>query len=73
MTEKVRRKEERAWVSSEAGRVINNENAVYVNRKGTAKKTEADKIGALKNRKQKPSLARNNGLLFSVLLPSRKV
>lgn len=53
----VRRREKRARISSKVGRVINNENAVYV--KETSRKIEAEKMVAkikkTKNRQQKDS------------------
>lgn len=71
VTQKVRRKERRAMISSDVGRVMNNENAVYVKETSRGRGGQK-KMGALKSRKQKPSLARNNKLLFSFLLPPRK-
>lgn len=59
VAQKVRRKEKRARISSEVGRVINNENVVYVNEasrgRGKQENRGRKKMGAIKNREQKQS------------------
>lgn len=69
VAQKVKRKEKRARISSEVGRVINNENLVYV--KETSRKIKAEQNGSNRKQGAETQLPRIK-LLFCFLIPPRK-